>query len=319
MTEREIEGKKSVQIFRRRPLEIFTTVHAIITILLLATMTHFQIRFNNRIAQHEREIHELKELLRSHVYIKSENKLEKAEKKNIDLETEERNEFQYMSQKIDGYKEDNQSNREGNDKRPQILRNKRNTKTSCCARGQKGEKGPKGKRSRGKRGRKGQKGEAGILGAKGDKGDKGLKGDQGFSALSESAHIVGHGGQQRPTDIINRAFILKSWNVSHVKGQMTYSNGYLHVGKTGYYYIYCQLYSIDGNALFFTFSLYIDNKPELRAIKSIINSTRKFDTVYIGGVFAIKAGQKISVRTTSIRLFMYTKTESYFGAFMIHS
>ena len=100
---------------------------------------------------------------------------------------------------------------------------------------------------------------------------------------------------------------------------MTYSNGYLNVGKTGYYYVYCQLYSTEGASAFYKFSLYIDNKAELQAVKSIISSPRRYDTDYIGGVFQIKAGQKISVRTRYKNLFKYTKTESYFGAFMIHS
>lgn len=99
---------------------------------------------------------------------------------------------------------------------------------------------------------------------------------------------------------------------------MAYSNGYLTVGQKGYYYVYCQLYSIDGDPTFYTFSLYIDSTPVIKAAKSIINSARKYNTNYIGGVFHIQAGQKVSVRTAyKIRL-KFTSTESFFGAFMIH-
>ena len=114
------------------------------------------------------------------------------------------------------------------------------------------------------------------------------------------------------------AYLLKSWKVKHSTGQMTYSNGYLTVGQTGYYYIYCQLYSVDGAPTLYRFSLYVGSNEVLKAVKSIISSTKRRNTTYIGGVFHISAGQTISVRTQNKNLFSYSSTESYFGAFMIH-
>ncbi len=114
------------------------------------------------------------------------------------------------------------------------------------------------------------------------------------------------------------AYLLTSWSKSHSKGQITYSNGYLTIGVTGYYYIYCQLYSVDGDPTLYRFYLYIGNKPVLKVVKSIISTSKKYNTSYIGGVFQIQAGQKISVRTKDKNLFTYGSTESFFGAFMIH-
>ena len=98
---------------------------------------------------------------------------------------------------------------------------------------------------------------------------------------------------------------------------MSYSDGYLTVGQTGYYYIYCQLYSRDGNSKLYDFSIKIGNTPVLKAVKSI-NTTTKYNTNYLGGVLRIMAGQKISIRTHYNHLFKFSSTESFFGAFMIH-
>ena len=113
-------------------------------------------------------------------------------------------------------------------------------------------------------------------------------------------------------------YLLTSWKIGHSTRQMTYSNGYLTVNQTGYYYIYCQLYSQDGVPTAYDFFLSIENKPQLRVIKSTISRSRKFSTNYIGGVFKIKAGQSISVRTRFKYSFTYESTESFFGAFIIH-
>ncbi|CAB3981412.1 ectodysplasin-A-like isoform X2, partial [Paramuricea clavata] len=144
------------------------------------------------------------------------------------------------------------------------------------------------------------------------------KGELGFR-FSQSAHIVGRGVEEKPSYIVGRAYLLKSWIVSHRAGQISYSKGYLIVGQTGYYYVYCQLYSRDADATSYNFLLYIDEKPVLKAVKPIISSRKTYNnTNYIGGVFRIAAGQRISVRTQYKNLFMYNSTDSFFGAFMIH-
>lgn len=99
---------------------------------------------------------------------------------------------------------------------------------------------------------------------------------------------------------------------------MSYSDGHLTVGQTGYYYTYCQLYSRDGNPSLYDFVLKIGGTPVLHAVKSIINLNRNKATSYLGGVFRIMAGQNISIHTNYRSLFKFSSTESFFGAFMIH-
>lgn len=100
---------------------------------------------------------------------------------------------------------------------------------------------------------------------------------------------------------------------------MSYLDGYLTVGVPGYYYIYCQIYYKDGRSAVTGYKLYIDETPVIKASNSVVSRTRKYDTNYVGGVFYIKSGQTISVRTDFRQYFSYGKAESFFGAFMIHS
>lgn len=113
-------------------------------------------------------------------------------------------------------------------------------------------------------------------------------------------------------------YLLTSWVIKHKKGQMSYSNGYLRVGVQGYYYIYSQIYYRDGRSTMTGYMMYIDDKPALKASNSVISSSRRFNTNYMGGIFHLDAGQKISVRTFYRQEFYFSEETSYFGAFMIH-
>lgn len=117
---------------------------------------------------------------------------------------------------------------------------------------------------------------------------------------------------------LSKWFLLKSWRESHRQGGLTYSNGHLTVGQTGYYYIYCQLYSREPTAMSYSFFLYIENNPVLKAVQSIKRSGTTYNTNYLGAVFRITAGQSISIRTQYNILLKFTNTEAFFGAFMVH-
>lgn len=90
------------------------------------------------------------------------------------------------------------------------------------------------------------------------------------------------------------------------------------VGVEGYYYVYCQVYYRDGRSPITGYMVYIDDKPVLEASNSVISLIRKINTNYIGGVFHIYAGQKISIRTVYRQKFYFNEKQSYFGAFVIH-
>lgn len=108
------------------------------------------------------------------------------------------------------------------------------------------------------------------------------------------------------------------WKAKHLSGHMSYSNGYLTVGKKGYYYIYSQIYHMDGRMSFTGYEVYIDEKPVISVVHSVVSTRRKFDTKYVGGVFYIRPGQRITLRTPYKRTFGYYEGKSYFGAFIIH-
>ena len=105
-------------------------------------------------------------------------------------------------------------------------------------------------------------------------------------------------------------FLLTAWKKKHASGHMSYSKGFLTVGVEGFYYIYGQIST--------GYIIYIEETPVIKAVNSVISKMRKFDTNYIGGVFYIRSGQRISVRTPFKQKMFYSATRAYFGAFMVH-
>ena len=113
-------------------------------------------------------------------------------------------------------------------------------------------------------------------------------------------------------------FLLTAWKKKHASGHMSYSKGFLTVGVEGYYYIYSQINYVDGRSAMTGYIIYIEETPVIKAVNSVISKMRKFDTNYIGGVFYIRSGQRISVRTPFKQKMYYSATRAYFGAFMVH-
>ena len=99
---------------------------------------------------------------------------------------------------------------------------------------------------------------------------------------------------------------------------MVYKNGYLQVGITGYYFIYSQIYYSDGKSSYCGHEMYIDDREVLKAVYSVINKRRRYQTQYTSGIFFIKKNQKISVGTTITRTYFFRESSSFFGAFLLH-
>ena len=111
---------------------------------------------------------------------------------------------------------------------------------------------------------------------------------------------------------------ITKWLVGHQSGGMLYSNGYLYVAHDGYYYIYCQMYYYAGDTAVMAHRMKIDDVIKLTGHSSA-SSTNKFNTNYVGGVFHLTKGQRISVSAPFTKTYFFNKHESYFGAFLLHA
>ena len=103
---------------------------------------------------------------------------------------------------------------------------------------------------------------------------------------------------------------------------MTFKDGYIIVGVTGYYYIYSQMFYRENKYIAIGYRMYIDDRDVLKAqyIGDVSNlrKNKYYHTQYIGALFKVNKGQKISIRTPFEGVFYFSETSSYFGAFMIH-
>ena len=99
---------------------------------------------------------------------------------------------------------------------------------------------------------------------------------------------------------------------------MTYRDGCIEVGVTGYYFVYSQMYYAEGVSSYVSYSVYIDNERVLRAMHSVIDNTRRYNTQYVSGIFKIASGQKIWIGTRTSRGFHFDESSSFFGTFLLH-
>ena len=110
--------------------------------------------------------------------------------------------------------------------------------------------------------------------------------------------------------------MIKDWNVnasnSHLAGGMKYHDGKLTVPTPGRYYIYTQLYyHTVGRVL-----VRVNNKHVTMIQSPTAGSGH--GALYAGGVFNLKAGDDISLKTAErITIYMSSTFHSYFGAFLI--
>ncbi len=119
--------------------------------------------------------------------------------------------------------------------------------------------------------------------------------------------------------LFSGAYRVTSWKKQHISGNMIYdNNGHLTVNVDGVYFVYSQMFYYDRNSSYIGFAVYIDDKPVLKAISSIIDWTKPFHSQYIGGIFKITKGQRIWVGTTITRIYFFNEISSFFGAYMLH-
>lgn len=197
--------------------------------------------------------------------------------------------------------------------------------------GERGIQGPKGDRGLegviGATGAPGHKGNPGVDGPKGDTGATGLKGERGLNgskgekgmpgtSMSESIHLVGDG-----TRISNpRSQRITHWHLRHKEGSIVYrsSTGRVEVKRTGYYYIYSQMYYSDGSTAQMGHFTFINNDKVLESMGSVVSSVRKYNTKYHGGVFLLHESDTISIGIPYTKTYYMNSEGSFFGAFLLH-
>ena len=118
---------------------------------------------------------------------------------------------------------------------------------------------------------------------------------------------------------LNFLVVIKDWNVSsphsHLAGGMKYDDGNLTVPTPGRYYIYTQLYYHSTGRV----NVLVNNNAVTMIQPLLPGIPRGQGALYAGGVFHLKAGDVISLKTTQISttIFMASTIHSYFGAFLI--
>ncbi|KAJ7392570.1 hypothetical protein OS493_010217 [Desmophyllum pertusum] len=182
-----------------------------------------------------------------------------------------------------------------------------------------GPQGPGGKN--GPQGPVGVKGDPGTEGARGDlglqgpKGDTGLPGPPGRSSMSESIHLVGDGQKiQNP-----KSHRITSWVLRHSEGNILYHPiGFIEVKRSGYYFIYSQMYYYDGTTILMGHNTYINHEKVMESSGSVISAKRKYNTKYHGGVFLLQENDTISVHIPYTMAYSMDREGSFFGAFLLH-
>ncbi|XP_067029703.1 uncharacterized protein [Acropora muricata] len=164
-----------------------------------------------------------------------------------------------------------------------------------------------------------------VKGEKGEKGDTGEKSEKGGSTPCKcvlqdknkpSAHIEGN---QRAVTY-RGAKVIKDWSQntpnSHLVGGMTFRDGKLTVPISGRYFIYAQIYYYNNNG-----RVYIRVNSKAATMINPMKSSNSEGTLYTGGVFALKAGDVITMTTaswpTSITKIWMQSFHSFMGAFLI--
>ena len=107
--------------------------------------------------------------------------------------------------------------------------------------------------------------------------------------------------------------MIKDWSenarFSVLAGGMVYNDGALQVPVSGRYYIYTQLYFYNNGRAYLAV-----NNQHVTMIQAFSNNEA---TLYAGGVFDLKAGDRISVvSANNLKLYM-ASIHSYFGAYLV--
>ena len=113
---------------------------------------------------------------------------------------------------------------------------------------------------------------------------------------------------------------VSNWEVKHKVGSIEYRSetGQIVVKKTGYYFIYSQMFYYDGTALQMGHYTYINHDKVLESLGSVVSDRRKYNTKYHGGVFLLRANDTVSVHIPNVKVYNMDREGSFFGAFLVH-
>ena len=113
---------------------------------------------------------------------------------------------------------------------------------------------------------------------------------------------------------------ITNWAVRHIEGSIVYhsESGHIEVKKTGYYFIYSQMFYYDGTALQMGHYTYINHDKVLESLGSVVSDMRKYNTKYHGGVFLLRANDTLSVHIPYSKTYYLDREGSFFGAFLVH-
>ena len=113
---------------------------------------------------------------------------------------------------------------------------------------------------------------------------------------------------------------VSNWEVKHKVGSIEYRSetGQIVVKKTGYYFIYSQMFYYDGTALQMGHYTYINHDKVLESLGSVVSDLRKYNTKYHGGVFLLRANDTVSVHIPNVKVYNMDREGSFFGAFLVH-
>ena len=101
------------------------------------------------------------------------------------------------------------------------------------------------------------------------------------------------------------------------------TKGEIKVKRAGYYFVYSQMFYVDGGDKSFQMGhdTYISGEIVMSSKESITSkdsNSRQYHTKYHGGVFHVKANGTISVRAPFTIRYQMDPTASFFGAFLLH-
>ena len=121
--------------------------------------------------------------------------------------------------------------------------------------------------------------------------------------------------------VVSGSRVIPNWQTKHVEGSIFYhpSTGRIQVKRKGYYFIYSQIYFIDGSGLIMGHSTCINEFRVMASIGSVISAERKYNTKYHGSVFLLQENDTISVRLPSNTRYSMNSEASFFGAFLLRN
>ena len=113
---------------------------------------------------------------------------------------------------------------------------------------------------------------------------------------------------------------VSNWEVRHKGGSIQYHSGtgIIVVKKTGYYFIYSQMFYYDGTAFQMGHGTFINHDKVLESLGSVVSNQRKYNTKYHGGVFLLRANDTVSVHVPYVKFYYMDREGSFFGAFLVH-